>query len=75
VWFLRFEEVAMENEQGTLNGNDSECVHYWLIDEKNYGVCKKCGVEKQFCRSWDTVQKAWCSRPNKANNVVPEVKS
>jgi hypothetical protein len=69
------EEVEMENEQGTLNGNGSACIHYWLLDEKNYGVCKKCGEAKQFCSSWSTIQKAWYSRPNKANNVVPEVKS
>jgi len=69
------EEVEMENKQGTLNSNGGECIHYWLLDEKNYGVCKKCGEAKQFCSSWSTIQKAWYSRANKASNVVPEVKS
>jgi len=22
--------------------------HYWVIDAKNLGVCKKCGAKKQF---------------------------
>ena len=24
------------------------CVHHWLIDAKNHGVCIKCGEEHQF---------------------------
>lgn len=24
------------------------CVHYWVLNEKNYGRCKHCGAEKQF---------------------------
>jgi hypothetical protein len=22
--------------------------HYWIIDDKNLGVCKRCGAKKQF---------------------------
>ena len=22
--------------------------HYWLLDYKSFGVCKKCGAKKQF---------------------------
>ena len=22
--------------------------HYWVLNDKNYGVCKRCGAEKQF---------------------------
>jgi hypothetical protein len=22
--------------------------HYWIIDDKNLGVCKRCGARKQF---------------------------
>lgn len=22
--------------------------HYWVLDDKNFGVCKKCGAQKQF---------------------------
>lgn len=24
------------------------CTHYWLIDDKNKGICKYCGAERQF---------------------------
>lgn len=24
------------------------CVHYWMIDSNERGVCKKCGKEKDF---------------------------
>uniref|UniRef100_A0A6H2A3T3 Uncharacterized protein n=1 Tax=viral metagenome TaxID=1070528 RepID=A0A6H2A3T3_9ZZZZ len=24
------------------------CVHYWFIDDKNYGKCIKCPAEKDF---------------------------
>ncbi len=44
----------MEDVQGTVHGGDQReaCVHHWLIDEKNFGVCKKCGVMKRFSSSW-----------------------
>ena len=31
--------------------HSDECkreAHYWIIDDKNFGVCKKCGAHKQF---------------------------
>ncbi|MBM3156885.1 MAG: hypothetical protein FJ004_06335 [Chloroflexi bacterium] len=65
----------MENEQGTSNSNGRECIHYWLLDEKNHGVCKKCGEARQFCSSWGSIQKAWSSKPNKGNPAVSDVKS
>jgi hypothetical protein len=44
----------MEDVQGTVYDDQrEECVHHWLIDEKNYGVCKKCGVVKRFSNAWD----------------------
>lgn len=44
----------MEDVKGTVSDDQGEaCVHHWLIDEKNYGVCKKCGVVKRFSSSWD----------------------
>lgn len=24
------------------------CIHYWIIDNKNFGICKKCGGERKF---------------------------
>jgi hypothetical protein len=26
-----------------------QCIHHWLIDVRNFGVCRKCGDSKQFC--------------------------
>jgi len=26
----------------------SACVHWWLIDAQNKGVCKKCGAHRDF---------------------------
>jgi hypothetical protein len=42
----------MGNEYATVHDEDcKECIHHWLIDAVNLGVCKKCGESKQFC-SW-----------------------
>jgi len=24
------------------------CVHHWILDNQNFGICKKCGAERQF---------------------------
>jgi hypothetical protein len=58
----------MEDVQGTVYDDQREaCVHHWLIDEKNYGVCKKCGVVKRFSSAWDWggSQRAWASKYSK----------
>ncbi len=26
----------------------TECVHHWIVDWFDYGVCKLCGEERQF---------------------------
>jgi hypothetical protein len=26
----------------------NECVHYWIIDNKDIGRCRKCGEERDF---------------------------
>jgi hypothetical protein len=44
----------MENERGQFNDDGKECIHHWLLDERNLGICKKCAARKQFCGSWDT---------------------
>jgi len=42
----------MENKCKTDHDDDcKECIHHWLIDARNFGVCRKCGDSKQFC-SW-----------------------
>lgn len=25
-----------------------DCIHHWVLDDMNHGVCIKCGAEKQF---------------------------
>lgn len=39
----------MSTERDELH--DYECKdkpHYWILDDKNFGICKKCGARKQF---------------------------
>ncbi len=65
----------MENENGSgkVHKNNGEaCIHHWLIDEKNFGVCKKCGASKQFsCGSWyDSSLKK--SLYNKSGKIQPD---
>jgi hypothetical protein len=43
----------MDNERGQLNDDGKECIHHWLLDERNFGICKKCAARKQFCGWWD----------------------
>jgi len=28
--------------------NSAECIHHWKIDVHNYGICQKCGEERQY---------------------------
>jgi len=68
----------MKNESETVRDeNCPQCVHHWLIDERNLGICKKCGESRQFSCSWSAVsiQKAWCSRSSKAQDNVPGIKT
>jgi hypothetical protein len=64
----------MDNYRGQFNNDGKECIHHWLIDERNSGVCKKCGVSKQFSSSWGNVQKSWYARAGKVPLVVPVTK-
>jgi hypothetical protein len=44
----------MKNESGIVYGNEVEgCVHHWIINEKNFGTCKKCGASKFFPTTWE----------------------
>jgi hypothetical protein len=67
----------MENERGQFNDNGKECIHHWLINATNFGVCKKCAASKQFCGSWNTasVQRVLYPRSGKVQHGVPGSKS
>jgi len=39
--------MSTECEPPYSNGCKKEA-HYWIIDDKNLGVCKRCGARKQF---------------------------
>ena len=38
------------------------CVHHWIIDSRNYGICKKCGEEQDF--DWEI------PKPNKTEMAM-----
>lgn len=69
----------MENKHVTEHGADGElCIHHWLINEKNFGVCKKCGESKQFnTGSWydSSMKKTSQTKSSKVPQVAPDTKS
>ena len=66
----------MENKLEQFSGDGKECIHHWLINATNLGVCKKCGVSKQFCSSWCAIQKSWYGAgASNVHHVVPGTKS
>ena len=68
----------MGDERETVHDDDCrECIHHWLIDERNFGVCKKCGAGKQFLHLWSaaSIQKAWGNTSSKAQHNVLRTKS
>lgn len=38
----------MDTSATEAQNAQSKCQHHWIIDDHNFGVCKKCGIEKQF---------------------------
>jgi hypothetical protein len=56
----------------THEGDLDQCIHHWFIDERNLGLCKKCGASKQFSNSWSamSIQKSWGNRSGKAQPKV-----
>jgi hypothetical protein len=67
----------MKNKREQFKGDGGECIHHWLIDASNFGVCKKCAASKQFCSSWSpaSVQRAFHSRSGKVQHGVRGSKS
>jgi hypothetical protein len=36
------------------DGETKDKAHYWVLDDKSFGVCKKCGAKKQFLfQGWE----------------------
>jgi hypothetical protein len=36
-----------------------EAAHYWILNDKSLGICKKCGAQKQFpvsVSSWQNLK-------------------
>ncbi len=33
-------------------GDSNGYAHYWVINDRNLGICKKCGDSKQFPNVW-----------------------
>ena len=68
----------MGSEYETVHDDDcKECIHHWLIDERNLGVCRKCGASKQFLRSWEATsyQMARGIRSSKVQHNVAGTRS
>jgi hypothetical protein len=66
----------MENQCETVDEGDcSQCIHHWLINSTNLGVCKKCGESRQFCGTWSaTIPKgSWGSKSRTMQHNVPKV--
>jgi len=59
----------MEHNDGTLGCDEKNgCIHYWIIDQLNYGVCKKCGAEKHFPNTYGQILK-WKSRKTESKST------
>jgi len=68
--------MSYESEAAQDDGLN-DCVHYWLIDGKNAGICKKCGASRQFPLSWSplSMQNAWSHKSTKIQPTAPGTKS
>jgi len=40
--------VGAEREKTLRRDECNGKAHYWVLDDNNFGVCKKCGGKKQF---------------------------
>ena len=70
--------VEMENKHVKAQASNCElCIHHWLINERNFGVCKKCGETKQFSSgSWydASIRKNSHTKSSKVSQVIPDTK-
>jgi hypothetical protein len=46
MMFLRWKMA----EKGGTSHSDAckQAAHYWILNDKSFGICKKCGAQKQF---------------------------
>ncbi len=67
--------MAQEDEFASSDQGDT-CVHHWLIDAENIGVCKKCGSTRQFRGWWDVaaIRKGWSRSQDSGGDSVPKSK-
>jgi hypothetical protein len=68
----------MGNEYAIVHDDNwIQCIHHWLIDAVNLGVCKKCGESKQFCSTWSaaSIQNTWRRKSGKVQDDVAGTKS
>jgi len=68
----------MGTEYQAVHDDDCiQCIHHWLIDAMNLGVCKKCGESKHFCSTWSatSIQNAWHRRSGKVQHSVVGIKA
>jgi hypothetical protein len=66
------------NEYETVHDDDCrECIHHWLINSVNLGVCKKCGESKQFSGTWSaaSIQRPWGRSSGKVQHNAAGTKS
>ena len=71
---ILIKEGEMDNEcEATHDDDCKQCIHHWLIDAINLGVCKKCGESRQFCSTWSaaTIQKTWGRKSGKVQHDAP----
>jgi hypothetical protein len=38
-----------ENDETSPSDACKQEAHYWILNDKSLGICKKCGARKQFC--------------------------
>ena len=53
------------------------CIHHWIIDVKNLGICKKCGDMHQFCTSWEQAAngRMWARSYGNARNSIHDAEN
>lgn len=53
------------------------CIHHWIIDVKNLGICKKCGDMHQFCSSWEQAAngRTWTRSYGNARSSIPNAEN